>query len=308
MSNRSLVAVDRIGWIGRQILVVVVHLEIQREVLARLPEHADSPAGQLHAFVAGVRAFDVVVAVALLAVGREAHREGVADRQVDRALRAETVVVGDRALEVAGVTAIDDRVVRCDEHRAARGVLADEGALRAAQDFHARDVVVRLGRVVARKGRHAVAIGDHARGRLRVVLGLADAADVEVDALAEIVDHRRGRYELQLVDHRDAGIDDLVARHDRRRDRSLLQIRATPLGGHDDLVELMAAVVALLSRGLCAAGTDVAICAAANTDARSIFFMRFPLEASSAIADAVGGVSHSGKRLSTLIHTRVNIL
>ena len=69
------------------------------------------------------------------------------------------------------------------------------------------------------------------------MLGLADAADVEVDALAEIVHRRRRRDELQLVDRGDAAGGDVLAGHDRRRDRRRLQVRAAPLGGDDDLVE-----------------------------------------------------------------------
>ena len=42
------------------------------------------------------------------------------------------------------MAAADDRVVRGDEDRAAGRVLAGEGALRPAQDFDARDVVIGL--------------------------------------------------------------------------------------------------------------------------------------------------------------------
>src|SRR6185436_19440820 len=141
-----------------------------------------------HARVTGVRTGDGVEAVALVQVDGRAHGEGVTGRNVDRALQREAVVTAHPGHHVAGGAAVDGWVVGAHEYRAAGGVLADEGALRPAQDFHARDVVVRLGGVITRKGRHAVAIDDHAGGRLRVVLGLADAADVEVDALAEIVD------------------------------------------------------------------------------------------------------------------------
>ena len=137
------------------------------------------------------------------------------------------------------MTPVDDRILRRDEDRAAGGVLAHERALRAAQDFHARNVVVRLRGEVTRKGRHAIAVGDHARGGLRVVLGLADATDVEVDALAEVVHRRRRRDELQLVDRGDAAGGDVFTGHDRRRDGRRLQTRAPPLGGDDDLAEFL---------------------------------------------------------------------
>jgi len=51
------------------------------------------------------------------------------------------------------------------------------------------------------------------------VFALADAADVEVDALAEIVDRRAGCNELQLIDRRDA----LVWR-DRHRSGTVAEI------------------------------------------------------------------------------------
>jgi len=54
------------------------------------------------------------------------------------------------------------------------------------------------------------------------VLALADAADVEVVALAEIVHRQRRREELQLVDRDDAFADDVGAGQHRRRDRRLL--------------------------------------------------------------------------------------
>ena len=128
------------------------------------------------------------------------------------------------------------------------------------------------------------------------MLGLADAADVEVDALAEVVDRGRRRDELQLVDRRDAAVGDVLAGHHRRRDRRLLQVGAAPLGGDDDFVELLGLLVfALIGGRLRPAGKDVAICAAANADARSIFFIRFPLCAPIALPMLWGGVSHPRK-------------
>jgi ELWxxDGT repeat protein len=50
----------------------------------------------------------------------------------------------------------------------------------------------------------------------RIVLRLADAADVEIDALAEIVHRRPGRDEHQLIDHRNAALGERFARQHGR--------------------------------------------------------------------------------------------
>ena len=84
--------------------------------------------------------------------------------------------------------AADHRIVGVDEHRAAGCVLADDGALRPAQNLHVGHVEIRLFLEITGEGRHAVAIGDHARRGLRIMLALADAADVEFQPLPEIID------------------------------------------------------------------------------------------------------------------------
>ncbi len=169
-------------------------------------------------------------------------------------------------------------LLRGHEHRATRRVLAHERALRAAQNLDARDVVVRLGREVAGKGCHAVAIGDHTRRRLRVVLRLADAADVEVDALAEVVYRGAGRDELELIDRGDTAVRDVFTGQHRYGNRRGLQVGATSLGGDDDLSEI--SLLLWPSRwppsrgGVCAtAGQTHANCTTAQAVARSTFSM-----------------------------------
>ena len=111
-----------------------------------------------------------------------------------------------------------------DEHRAAGRVLADDRALRAPQDLDVGDVVIGLALEIAGEDRRTVAVSDHAGGGLRIVLGLADAANVEVVALAEIVDDDARRRELQGVDVGDALVGSSRCRKGRSR-RSRVRIR-----------------------------------------------------------------------------------
>ena len=216
--------VHRIGRICAHVEMVVVSLEQHRQGAIRLPEHADPRALRSQARVgARVGTGNVPEAVTILAVESDARSERFAERKIDRALQAEIAVVAGLARNVAVVTAIDYRVVRRDEYRAARGVRPAERALRTTQHLDRRDVVVGFLGEVTREGRDAVAIGDDARGRLRVVFGLADAADIEVETLAEIVDGGRRHRELQLIDDVDTHLRKVVAGQHRRRDRRRLQ-------------------------------------------------------------------------------------
>src|SRR5690606_28534795 len=113
----------------------------------------------MHAVVARIGTGDVIEAVAVIGIEGDARRERVADWQVHCALEAEIIVIAGRSHDVAMIAAANFWVARSDEHRAARRVLTDEGALRAAQNLNARDVVVRLALEIAREGRDTVAIG-----------------------------------------------------------------------------------------------------------------------------------------------------
>ena len=137
--------------------------------------------------------------------------------------------------------AVDDRIDGVDEYRAAGRVLADDRTLRSAQHLDVGDVVIGLALDVAGEGRHAIAISDDAGGGLRVVLGLADAADVEVVALAEIVDHHARRCELQRVDVGDALVLERVAADHRCRNRGGHQVLTAALGCDDDRVVTLGA-------------------------------------------------------------------
>ena len=204
--------------------MVVVGLEQHRQGIAGLPEQAQACAARAQAGVgAGVRTRYLPEAVPVFAVDGDACRQRVADRQVQCTLQAHVAVVAGLARQVALVAAIDDRVVRADEDRAADGVLAAKRPLRTAQDLDRSNVVVRLLREVTRERRHAITVDDDPRTGLRVVLGLADPTDVEIDTLTEVVHGGRRRRELELIDHVDATVEQVVAGQHRCRDRRRLQ-------------------------------------------------------------------------------------
>jgi len=133
------------------------------------------------------------------------------------------------------VAAVDHRVIGVHDHGAAGGVLPAERALWSAQYFDAGDIVVRLFLEVARESAHAVAVRHHPDGGLRIVLRLADAADIEIDALTEVVDGRAGCGELQLIDRHHPQLGQLGAAQDRCSDRRILKIRVAAFRGDHDL-------------------------------------------------------------------------
>ncbi len=231
-----------IGRIGAHVQVVEVGLPQDRQGIVRLPQEPQPGAigpqiARVARVGAAIRSGDVVEAVAPLRVEREACGERVTDGQIHRALEREVRVVSDLALHVAGVASVDDGIIRGDEHGTAGRVLASERALWTAQNLEIRHVVVRLFLEISRESREAVAIGHDAHGGLGVVLTLADAADVEIDALPEVVDRRAGRGELQGIHGDDTHVTDVISAEDSGRDRRALRIRMTPLRRDDDLLQ-----------------------------------------------------------------------
>jgi hypothetical protein len=158
------------------------------------------------------------------------------------------VVVADLGEGVA-VDAGEVGIAGGDEDRAARGVGAGEGALRAAQQLDAADVVIGLGLEIAREGGDAVTIGDHAHADGRRRLGLADAAHVEEIALAEILDRRRRCHELQLLQRGDGLVLQILTAQDRRGDGGGLQIAGAAFGGDDDVAHGRGLLIGLGAAG-----------------------------------------------------------
>ena len=147
-----------------------------------------------------------IKAVSFLAKSRNANSQIVGDGNVDGTLQFLVIVIAVLTHSVAAIAAADVGIVRIDEHRATGCVLAYERALRTAIHFDVLDVIELLSGQLARKRGGAVAVQDHADRYLAVVLTLADAANVEVDALTQIVDRQVGSKELQIVDVQDAAV------------------------------------------------------------------------------------------------------
>ena len=159
--------------------------------------------------------------IALEMLVAEPQRKRVADRDVHDARELEQVEIADVALDAAR-EAVELGILGVDEHRAARGALADECALGAAKHFDRVDVVVRLVLEISRDRRGAVAI-DHDAGRhVDVDLAAADAADVEDVRGAKPRDHHAGCRVLQVVQRRDALVlEQLAGQHGGRYGRAL---------------------------------------------------------------------------------------
>ena len=129
-----------------------------------------------------------------------------------------------------------------DRHRAAGGVLAEQRALRPAQNFDLRHIegVEQLGL----HRRHHEIVDEHRNRRLEVDddRGLTDAAHrerggVEVgDRVGREVRHEGG----EITDIARARLADQVGVDRGNRDRGALQVRTAPRGGHHDLVQAIA--------------------------------------------------------------------
>ena len=222
-----------IGRVTALVDVVVVGLEQDLQRCGGGPQQAEAGAVGLEPpRISGVGASDGVEAVAVFAIGRDPQGQGVADRDVDRALQPAVVVIAILALDIA-VIACEAGVHLVDEHRAAGGVLTGEGALRAPQHLHVRDVVIGLGLEVAGEAGDAVAIGDHPDRHRAGAVGLADAADVEKVALAEVLHRQVRRHELQLVDGGHSLLQEVGAGEHGRRKRRALQVDRPPLRRDD---------------------------------------------------------------------------
>ena len=183
----------------------------------------------------------------VLVVDRQAHRQSVAQRNVDRALGVDGVVRAAGRLGIAAGLA-DLRALGVDEDGAAGRVGADEGALRTAQHFHIGDIVIGPRRDDGRL-EHAIHIGGDAIGRIGRAAGQTDAADI--DALGQAgVFHAEGRGgELQVFQALDALVRQPVAGQRRHRDRHSLDVFRPLLRRDHDFAESLGACRRLLRGG-----------------------------------------------------------
>ena len=222
--------------------IVVVDLGLDLEFVEGLPKNADS-----HAVVVaradGLRITlchrgvepDREEAVAVDVVECDAQRQRIADeRKIDGALGIELVVVAVAGFDVAAIAACGIGIARVDEDGAAGRVLAGEGALRTAQNLYRADVVIGF---VGRKSRDcadAVAVDGYRRRGVAGVVFLADAANVDLVALAVVRDGERRGGELEVVDALHFVFLEVVGRHHGRRHGRALKLFISPLGGDND--------------------------------------------------------------------------
>ncbi len=207
----------------------VARQKIVLESLGRLKENAD--AGRLKmpivAFDTGVHVLRVPLTRSDLS--RDANRKrSVDERHVDGRLALGPAIVACQHLHVAG-RAVEVGTARLEEYRAARGIAAEERALRAVQDFHRLEVIVETGaRHLSRYLRevpHDAGSPSCAASRVQSGLALASEAEELLSAPVRVLGHvGRGSEELQvgerlhavalegvLVDGRD-GYGDLLQR------------------------------------------------------------------------------------------------
>jgi hypothetical protein len=76
------------------------------------------------------------------------------------------------------------------------------------------------------------------------MLALADAADIDVVTLAEVVHGQRRTDELKLIDGEHAPLEQIVLGQHGGGDRRLLQVGGASLGGDDDLLHRCPGVAA----------------------------------------------------------------
>ncbi len=196
---------------------------------------AEAP-GAVHAFVVE----DVEVAVGLLRRRREARVHLVGhERDVVRAAQVDAVVAAEFHLDVARVVALG--LARDEPDRAADRVLAEQRALRTAQDLDALEVEQIQDRALRTAVIDVVDVDRHARLERQRVVAEADAADERrggrAPARAERLDDRVRR---ERVDHRDVGEVarlEVLARERGDRERRLLEVLLAETRGDDDFLE-----------------------------------------------------------------------
>ena len=115
------------------------------------------------------------VTVALAHSQRQARGPVATQRQIEGAERFEKIVVAQS--HAHGVAGVGSGFVGRQQHRAADGVAAEQGSLRAAQDLHVGDVAEFHGR--ADRAPHVDVVDVHADARIDGGRGIAlpDAAD-----------------------------------------------------------------------------------------------------------------------------------
>ena len=177
---------------------------------------------------------DIDIAVARVVIAFQREGDAVGDRAGDVAAHDDIVViaVGQRGAAAEG----ELRLTRDDRDDAGAGILAEQGGLRPAQHFDARDI----GEIVdlRRRTRTVDPVDEHADRRLDadIVRAVAEAADEEggVGRALQLADAQRRRDRLQVEQVADFRAFERLARGDADRDGRFLKSLGTLGGGDDD--------------------------------------------------------------------------
>ncbi|MNS59512.1 hypothetical protein D3C72_924720 [compost metagenome] len=231
-------AVGRLTHRHAGVVLRIVDVQVDAEGRGRVPGQAGAGGRGVLVVVfrAGGRVRDIAAAFRMQ--GRQAQGQGVGDRAGNRALELHQVIVaiGRRG---AGAEFLA-RTTRHQLHGAADGVLAVEGALRTAQDFHAFQVQqVEL----AAADTAVIDVVDidadrRVEGLQRV--RLAHAADVDVGRVgrAAALDQVQVRHRaLQVRDLLRARTLQRLAAEGRQGQRGLLRRLLGAAGGDDDVFD-----------------------------------------------------------------------
>ncbi len=197
--------------------------------------------------------FVLDVAIAACAIGRKTPRQLVGERAGNRALGLEITVLAQRGFDAAlrGET----RRARADIDHARRGVLAEQGALRAAQDFELLDVHQVEHRHARPPKINVVDIQPHAA--FQTVAGRVVAQPANRHAgltRMHISDVDAGHQLLQILNAVDPLALQRLAADDAHGRRHFLRAFGTPPCGHSDGLKLAAGVFALAGRRRCFGG------------------------------------------------------
>ena len=226
----------------RSVLVFLGVVAAQRETerVGRFPAQRDLSGA--HVLVAEVLAIELAsdVTVALAHAQREARGPVATERQVEGAERFTKVVFAQT--DAHGVAGVGSGFVGGQQHRAADGVAAEQGSLRAAQDLHVGDVAKFHGR--AHRAAHVDIVDVHADARVDGGRGiaLADAANEHLRG-GVVAGQRSVGMELDVRRHlvEIGGADDLLplervgAQRSHRHGRVLQAFGAAPRGDDDGL-------------------------------------------------------------------------
>ena len=189
--------------------------------------------------ITAIRSRHMEERLTIFLVGRHPDGESVAQRKVHGTAESHILVVAILRLHPAAEV-IESWIGLIDEKGPAGGVLAGEGALRAAQHFNTVNVVVGLiGDESVGRRCHAVAIDQNAGRILLSCVALADSTDVDHRVLAGALDGEGRCREGKIIDGVNLPRSKVHARQYRGRNRRYLKIDRALLGRYDDFLQFV---------------------------------------------------------------------